>query len=236
MAALLNASAGKLVKTAFGYLHKRCWKVTDSQVTLHWIGCTRSAFKMWVRNRVIEINRLVDATEWRYTESRNMIADIGPRKGVKSADVGPNSEWICGKSWMRGEIWDFPLKTASEVILSNEAANDANRESIIVDLPDSSDEGEGSIEGSRCLSCNVVPDEVRARYEYSQYLIDPNRFRFRTVIRILRSVFLFVIKLRSKLIKKDVRTNNDFIVIFDVFQYQGDKYILTTGKDPSKCD
>ena len=59
-----------------------------------------------------------------------MIADIGTRKGVKSPDVGTNSEWICGKSWMRGEICDFPLKTTSEVILSNESANDAKRESI----------------------------------------------------------------------------------------------------------
>ena len=37
MAALLNASAGKLVKTAFGDLHKRCWKVTDSNATLDWM-------------------------------------------------------------------------------------------------------------------------------------------------------------------------------------------------------
>ena len=235
MAASLNASAGKLVKTAFGDLHKRCWKLTDSQVALHWIGCTKSALKMWVRNRVIEINRLVDASEWRYTDSRNMIADIGTRKGVKSADVGPNSEWICGKSWMRGEICDFPIKTTSEVILSNEAANEAKRESIIVDLPDSSDEGEGYIAKSKCLSCKMVPDEVGARYEYSQYLIDPNRFRFRKVIRVLGLVFLFVAKLRNK-IKKGIRANhNDFIVIPDVFKYRGDRYILTTGKDPSKC-
>ena len=153
MAALLNASAGKLVKTAFGDLHKRCWKLTDSQGALHCIGCTRSALKMWVRNRVIEINRLVYATEWRYTESRNMIADIGTRKGLKSAEVGPNSGWICGKSWMRGEICDFPLKPALEVILSNGAANDAKRERIMVDSPDSSDEGEGSIEGSNKTEC-----------------------------------------------------------------------------------
>ena len=54
------------------------------------------------------------------------------------------------------EKCDFPLKTASEVILSNEATK---RESIIVNLPDSSDEGEGSIERGRCLSCKMVPDE-----------------------------------------------------------------------------
>ena len=66
---------------------------------------------------------------------------------------------------MRGKICEFPLKTASEVILSNGAANDANGESIIVDLPNSQDEGEGSNERGRCLSCKMAPDEVRARYE-----------------------------------------------------------------------
>ena len=48
-------------------------------------------------------------------------------------------------------------------------------------------------------------------------------------------MFLFVAKLRNKT-KKGIRANhNDFIVIPVVFKYRGNRYILTTGKDPSKC-
>ena len=36
-------------------------------------------------------------------------------------------------------------------------------------------------------------------------------------------------------VKKGIKANhNDFIVIPDVFQDRGDRYILTMGKDPSK--
>ena len=38
----------------------------------------------------------------------------------------------------------------------------------------------------------VVPNEVKSRYKFYQYLIDPNRIRLRKVIRILGLVPLFV--------------------------------------------
>ena len=75
--------SGHVVKLSFGDMHKMCWKLTDSQVVLHWIGCTRLTLKMWVRNRVIEINRLAGAGLWLYVESRNMIADLWYTKVVK---------------------------------------------------------------------------------------------------------------------------------------------------------
>ena len=45
-------------------MYKRCWKLTDSQVTLHWLNCTKTALKMCVRDRVIEITRLNDRLSW----------------------------------------------------------------------------------------------------------------------------------------------------------------------------
>ena len=38
IAALLNANTGHIVKISFGNLHKRCVKLTDSQVVLHWLN------------------------------------------------------------------------------------------------------------------------------------------------------------------------------------------------------
>ena len=64
MAATLNAVTGHVVKVSLGDMHRKCWKLMDSQVALHWIGCTRSALKMWVRNRVVDINRLADSSLW----------------------------------------------------------------------------------------------------------------------------------------------------------------------------
>ena len=42
MAAAMNANAGYVVKMAFGEFHIKCWKISDSQLALHWIGCTKS--------------------------------------------------------------------------------------------------------------------------------------------------------------------------------------------------
>ena len=58
--------------------------------------------KQWVRNRIIEINRLADKKLWRYVQSKNMIADLGTKKGAKVKDVMDNSTWINGYGWMKG--------------------------------------------------------------------------------------------------------------------------------------
>ena len=58
LAACMNATTGHVVKLSFGSYHKKCTKLTDSQVVLHWINDTDGVLKQWLRNRVIEINRL----------------------------------------------------------------------------------------------------------------------------------------------------------------------------------
>ena len=96
LAAELNAATGHVVKIAFGERHKKCLKLSDSQVAIHWLGCTRTRLKLWVRNRSIEFNRLCDIKDPRYVDSKNMIADLGTRKGATVEDVGPESTWVNG--------------------------------------------------------------------------------------------------------------------------------------------
>ena len=57
-AAVMNAAMGHVVKISFGKFHKGHTKLTDSQVALHWINTYKSELLLWVRNKVIEINRL----------------------------------------------------------------------------------------------------------------------------------------------------------------------------------
>ena len=100
MAAVLNASTGHVVERALAERHKKTLKLTDSHVTLYWISSKRTALKTWVRNRVIEINRLTETAQCHYVESSNMIADIGTRKGVGISDI-QDSTWINGLDWMK---------------------------------------------------------------------------------------------------------------------------------------
>ena len=87
LAAYLNATTGHIVKLSLGDRHKECIKVTDSQITLNWISNSRNPLKQWVRNKVVEINRLTDRDSWKYVQSKDMIADLGTRKGTKIADI-----------------------------------------------------------------------------------------------------------------------------------------------------
>ena len=127
MGASLNASTGHSVKLAFRAYHTKCWKLTDSQVALHWINSKRSSLKMWVRNRVIEINRLIDIDRWHCVNTKNMIADLGTRKGAK---ISEDSSWICGLTWMKGSECDFPIKFLREIVLDNNQMGDLNKERI----------------------------------------------------------------------------------------------------------
>ena len=87
VAAVLNASTGFVVKSSLKDRVKRSWYVTDSQVTLYLINSTTAALKTWPRNRVVEVNRLSNRTEWYHTRRQNMVADlIRPDTELKKFD------------------------------------------------------------------------------------------------------------------------------------------------------
>ena len=119
LGALLNANTGHIVKLSFSNLHKRCIKLTDSQVVLHWLNNKTAHLKQWVRNRVTEINRLSDCSLRRYIDSKNNIADIGTRKGAMLEDVVEDSNWIKGLKLMSLEEKEFPVKTNEKLRLTS---------------------------------------------------------------------------------------------------------------------
>ena len=232
LAASLNASTGHVVKTALGDRHTNCVKLTDSQVALFWVDSIRSKLKMWVRNQNIQINRLAPRELWRYVKSRDMIADLGTRKGATIEDVGPDSIWINGFPWMSGPQSEFPMLSAAEIVLSGENRQEMLRECISV---------ESINEGKMCNSfvCAsyfpLVPEAVGDRYKFSRYLIDPNKFRFRKVIRVLGLVFLFIKNLREKTNKPPFSFTSFQACDLPngiVIPAQEDKYLVTTGTDP----
>ena len=68
---------------------------------------------------MIEINRLADRELWRYVQTNNMKADIGPRKGASLKDVNNNSTWINGFDWMKKDKSGFPMFTVEEIKLNS---------------------------------------------------------------------------------------------------------------------
>ncbi|XP_066935302.1 uncharacterized protein [Clytia hemisphaerica] len=173
MASLINTHTGEVVKRSFGQYHKSNIKFTDSQIALHWITNDEKPLKLWARNRVIDINRFSNRNQWFYINTADMMADIGTRRGATLEDVQPDSPWFNGHQWMHLPISDFPIKSAQDLRLSASDTNEVEKERMVP---------------IKYVSTHHTMNLVQQRYKFSQYLVDPNRHRFSTVIRIFAYV------------------------------------------------
>ena len=254
-AALLNARIGFIVQRSFGKYFKDCTKLTDGQICLNWIHNTRKRLKLFPRNRVIEINRLTPRDKWFYVNTKNMIADLGTRRGAKISDVSPDSLWINGYAWMKLEKEHFPIQSISEINLTPEQKKEFDLECLDPEDQSGNIYGFGQCLYALCTSTHttsIVPaDEVRKRYEFSNYVIDPNKFRLRKVVRILALVLKFVRKLTKKTknrIKEKVVDKKEkgrearkvpVVKVPSAFAFNNDKYLVTQGKatasSPHRC-
>ena len=187
-AALTNCHSTEVVKRAL-YNNQGAIYFTDSQIVLHWLNNKSRTLKQWVRGRIVEIHRFTTIDDWRYVASENMIADLGTRKGVSLEDVNQDSSWTNGFHWMSLDEPEFPTCKVNEINLNNSQLDEARKEYPYEYLE--------SIYLQR-----LVPDEVTQRYEFSQYLLDPNKYRFKTVVRVMAFVKKFVKNLQIRVKKK----------------------------------
>ena len=111
-AAVANAHTGEVVKRSLGKHHQSSTKLTDSQTALHWITNSNKPLKQSVQNRVIEIRQFTIPEQWKYIQSKDMIADLGTRKGVKTEQVDQELVWKNGFEWMKLESSRFPKKNS----------------------------------------------------------------------------------------------------------------------------
>ena len=228
IAAVTNAATGFTVEKAFGSYHKNSLKISDSMVALHWIACSVRRLKQFVRTLVIEINRLCDVSKWRYVESSKMPADLGTRKGATIADVDQNSEWINGKPWMRDAEEDFPTRTVEDIKLDQQDLATAEKEEIIL----------RSFHSRKPMKFEASSfDKIQSRYEFSKYLVDPNRHAFRKVVRILALVLTFISKAGRNIPKvqnMSVFSHRSPGELPEMLKPNLDKYVLTTGSPSPK--
>ena len=118
LAALINTYTGEIVRRSFKKWHQFSTKLTDSQITLHWISNETKSLKQWVRSRVIEILRFTERASWYHVKGEDMLADVGTRRGATSSDVDCNSKWFNGSPWMKQKLTDMPIKSVSEIKMS----------------------------------------------------------------------------------------------------------------------
>ena len=198
-AALVNTHASQVVKRALSKHHKDYVKFTDSQIALNWICNDTLVLKEpYVRNRSIEINRWTEKSKWFFVSSEDMIADIGTRPCRSIQAVDQDSVWINGFDWMTREKDQFPTLTLAEINAKNNQVdylitNDVDDFNTYLCSSYHTEEEEKKIN-----------DEIRKRYEYSDYIVDPNRHRFSDVVRIVALVIKYI-----KLLHQCVKIRKD---------------------------
>ena len=215
MAALINTHSGEVVRRSFGRFHKSSLKFTDSQIALHWVTNDEKPLKQWVRNRVIDINRFTNKDQWKYIHTNNMIADLGTRRGSTFKDIDQHSPWINGFPWMSQDITNFPMESAQELRLSHNQISEVEKERN-VQIYHALQNQKTSIE------------PVRQRYQFSQYLIDPNRHRFSMVVRIMSYVIRFCSNLATRILKKNNPHRSSHVISTDEIN-AAEKYFYGKG-------
>ena len=195
LAANLNAHTGEVVKRALSKFNLSTEKFTDSLVTMHWLHNQELQLKQWTRNRVVEILRFTDASRWKYVRSNDMPADIGTRQGSTIKDVTIGSVWQEGYAWMKLPALNFPVKTYSEIKQSCKQASDDSNE-LVVETRKENASVTNSVQSLSLLSKQKV--NSKSSSHTSNYLINPNRFRFNKVVRIIAIVIMFIKKCKFK--------------------------------------
>ena len=143
--------------------------------------------------------------------------------------LGRRVSGSAGLNWMSGDESAFPVWTADELIQNAEIEQAVKKEMISV--PTNYADPTPSALNAVYMPMRYVPEGVKDRYAFSQYLIDPNQFRYRKGIRVLGLVFLFMGNLFvrcGKAVPKLLELS--LAEIPSIFAYQGDQFIVTTGR------
>ncbi|GFW62232.1 uncharacterized protein TNCV_4421211 [Trichonephila clavipes] len=120
MGALLSARLSDKIATALILPVSRFYW-TDSSITCYWIKGDFNRHKVFVKNRIKEIQKLSDPKEWRYCKGKDNPADLISR-GLPLNDLKNNKIWWHGPKWLTMKQTEWPL--FSEPIIETEINND----------------------------------------------------------------------------------------------------------------
>ena len=136
LAMVLNTHVVEIVKRALKHHNVvKTIYVLDSEISLYWIASQTKPLKPWVRNRVIEVLRFTELSDWFHVKSEDNPADLPTRKGAKLVDIDENSEWINGKPWMANrleDLYETVLNDVNVVKLRTEQIAEVKKEQMKV--------------------------------------------------------------------------------------------------------
>ena len=165
---------------------------SDSMIALCWLTSEKLRLSLFHRNRVMQIRRGTELETAYHIRTENNPADCGTRPDkVKIGDIGPESRWENGDSWMHHNIEDAVsigiLKPATSLRVSKEIENDFNQGLLFGDRDE-------IVMGGFKATSELRVNKLEERAVFSRYLVLPTKFKFSTIVRIHAYVMKFIRK------------------------------------------
>ena len=166
-ACTMAAALGHTVRAAWGDSVESMTFVTDSTVSLYWINSDHRPLQTFVRNCSIEIARLTSLDDWYHVRSEINPADLGTRP-ADEPDLGAESVWMTGYSWMTLPKDDMPIKRVHDVVLDKDERVEVAKEVKV-----------------SCDNYFVASAQMTARSAFSNYFLDPIALGWKKYHRII---------------------------------------------------
>ncbi|GFS32504.1 reverse transcriptase domain-containing protein [Trichonephila inaurata madagascariensis] len=120
MGALLSARLSEKIMKGLEFPVQRIFW-TDSSIVFFWIKGSPDKFKVFIKNRIQEIHKLSNPSEWFHCPGKENPGDIISR-GLSVAELENSDFWWQGPSWLREKksSWPKPLETHKELVTDPE--------------------------------------------------------------------------------------------------------------------
>ena len=184
---------------------------SDSEISLSWVMYENNKLDVFTRNRVNNVRAKVSLDELHWIEGKENPADIGTRPDTVSAiTIHPNSEWMCGKPWMRlgyeEALSKGIVKKAKDVKLDQQSTKKFKEG--LAEEAEYEREVKGFLvrqsESSKSAAAKVVKCEAESSYVYP-----PLKYRFRRTVRTIACVLLAIRKFKLLRLEAKARDGID---------------------------
>ena len=169
--------------------------MSDSVIALCWTTTENRRLSLFHRNRVVQtrLNSDLDKCWWVSTLANP--SDVGTRADkVDNQSVGPGSVWENGCDWMTGSIAEAAdkgiIKPAGALRIADKDEDEYEKGMVLERTP------ELLVKGHVVTTERV--EKMQERSEFSDYIIQPVKRNFKSVVNITAMVFKFIRILKEK--------------------------------------
>ena len=170
---------------------------SDSMIALCWLTSEKLRLSLFHRNRVLQIRRGTELENVFHVRTEYNPADCGTRPSkVTIADVGSDSRWENGDSWMKLDIdmavTEGYIRPAADLRVNDEM-EDKFKEGLMF-----GDQDEVLTRGHTAATTTINRiEKIHQRAKLADYLVLPTKYKFLTTVRIYGYIMCFIIKARK---------------------------------------